>query len=158
MQFHTRPREWLMSVCALALICFEHDLDLKPPAPEPSHLALRFDGLYQSELRPPELATETFQVRLFLRFYADGTVIEVCSLGTHDEVARWFDRRHPAAARRTYTLTGRGIEWSWRLGNGDVMGYRGWHDGTQLRVRCWDAFRTYPKEETFTFVPTGAAP
>jgi hypothetical protein len=74
---------------------------------------LRFDGLYAG---PPK--TSGGDPRLFfdyLRFYEDGSVINCVSLGTPEQVIRWFYRENPEQSsllRGLYTLNDAEISFS----------------------------------------------
>ena len=48
--------------------------------------SLRYDGLYLCKIDDGDGTTE------YLRFYPDGTVLEVLSTGTPDQTARWLYR------------------------------------------------------------------
>jgi hypothetical protein len=55
---------------------------------------IRFDGLYASP--PQTLEGDSLVFFGYLRFYADGMVIDCTSSGTPEQVIRWFDRDNPS--------------------------------------------------------------
>jgi len=63
---------------------------------------LRFDGLYVGPPKTSGGRPEPYWD--YLRFYEDGWVINVVSLGTPEQVIRWFYRDNPA---QTTLLRGR---------------------------------------------------
>jgi hypothetical protein len=57
----------------------------------------RIDGLYYAAPKR-RLLGRRGQGGQYLRFYGDGTVVEVTSSGSPDEVARWFSRDHAGSS------------------------------------------------------------
>jgi hypothetical protein len=69
--------------------------------PEGDFQLLRFDGLY---VGPPKTSGGSSEPNWdYLRFYEDGWVINCVSLGTPEQVIRWFYRDNPA---QTFLLKG----------------------------------------------------
>jgi hypothetical protein len=73
---------------------------------------LRFDGFYQSGKQTDYQDYFSVSSYHYLRFYDDGTVIDVDSTGTPIQVAKWFNRENEDMSRGTYTITGNHIVFS----------------------------------------------
>jgi len=69
-------------------------------APVKQQPAVRYDGLYQSEKKD--------NAWYYLRFYKDGTVLSVTSIGTPAQVARWFNKQFQGEGmgKGTYSIDG----------------------------------------------------
>src|ERR1700731_122640 len=59
--------------------------------------SLRYDGIYRN--RDP---SEDYSV--YLRFYSDGTALQVASTGTPEEIAQWFHRGSKAGSSGHFTV------------------------------------------------------
>jgi len=69
-------------------------------------VSVRYDGLYFNHFDDGTLGGE------YLRFYPDGTVVSVLSVGAPQKVALWLTREHPNAAKGTYKIQGTKITFS----------------------------------------------
>ena len=61
-------------------------------------VSVRYDGLYFNHFDDGTAGGE------YLRFYPDGTVVSVLSIGAPQKVALWLTREHPNAAKGTYKI------------------------------------------------------
>lgn len=84
------------------------------PAEEPGS-SLRFDGLYHAQ---------ESSYHSYLRFYEDGTVLQVSTNGKPEQLARWFGKTHTEVPRGTYSIEGQSIEFSTASSEGTVA-YKG---------------------------------
>lgn len=113
------------------------------PAPAEVHdPGLRFDGLYRAQ----ELSS-----RSYLRFYADGTVIQASTSGNPEQVARWFDKTHTEVPRGTYTVQGRSIEFSTVSSEGAVA-YKGQMVDDTIELSSHSHINGHKAQSTFSFV------
>jgi len=69
-------------------------------------VSLRYDGLY---FDPYDDGTAG---GTYLRFYPDGVVVSVHSIGAPQKVALWLTREHPNAAKGAYKIQGSKIAFS----------------------------------------------
>jgi hypothetical protein len=104
---------------------------------------LRFDGLYYA--KSPDGST------WYLRFYEDGTVLDVDSTGTPEKVAQWFKKGHPAPSQGTYRRNGATLKFSTRSSAG-VVDYAGEVGQDVLRLQMHSRINGFKATATYTFV------
>jgi hypothetical protein len=89
---------------------------------------LRFDGLY---VGPPKTSGRSSEPYCdYLRFYEDGWVINCVSMGTPEQVIRWFYRDNPtqvALLRGRFNLQGDYICFS--------PEFRDWDEGEEILLK-----------------------
>lgn len=73
--------------------------------------SLRFDGLYRAE--GPSYHS-------YLRFYEDGTVLQVSTNGKPEQLPRWFAKTHTEVPRGNYAIKGQSISFSTASSEGTV--------------------------------------
>ncbi len=86
-------------------------------ADEPKPGPLRFDGLYRAQSVLPGLDQQAWA---YLRFYADGAVIDVTSTGKAHALARWFGRSKADVSRGKYVVSGDKLTFSTTSDSGTV--------------------------------------
>jgi hypothetical protein len=81
--------------------------------------AFAHDGVFQTTEPLPAGPDDDLESWDCLRFYDDGTVLQICSIGTPSQVAPWFHRGHhpggrpePPSSRYTLQWTRRAVELS----------------------------------------------
>ena len=127
---------------------------------------LRFDGLY---VAPPQTFGNDSTVYFgYLRFYADGTVIDCSSTGTPEQVIRWFDRDNPdqrSLLRGSYFTDGDEIVFSPEFTDQDEgleilmrIDYKGHikDDGATLELSVASQINGYTHEEVYHFAQVSA--
>lgn len=93
-------------------------------ATNPPRAALRYDGLYQS---PQPSYT------MYLRFYADGTVLTVSSSGSAGQVATWFGKNHDNISTGKYVIQNSTLTFSATSAAG-VVDYSGTINGEDIKL------------------------
>lgn len=105
---------------------------------------LRFDGLYQH----PEEGGYTG----YLRFYEDGTVLQVTSTGTPQQVAVWLKKDNAAKySAGRFVLDGSSISFVATSTMGSVE-YSGQVGGDELVLQVHSLINDYRATNTYTFV------
>ena len=81
--------------------------------------SVHFDGLYQSGVRTNEATGD--KSTSYLRFYEDGSVINVSSSGTAEQVSKWFAKGNENVSQGTYTIHDKNISFTSSGNNVDVQ-------------------------------------
>jgi hypothetical protein len=105
--------------------------------------ALRFDGIYQSE--------RTGDYWYYLRFYPDGTVIEVSSTGQPNDLRQWFTKEHDGVSTGKVTLKGKRISFS-AVSSAGSVDYDGELVGNQLRLHSYCHINEHRSNNLYVFV------
>lgn len=103
---------------------------------------LRFDGLYWAQMS---------SCRSYLRFYADGTVLQASTSGEPEQIARWFGKAHTDLPRGTYTFEGMSIEFSTASSDGTVD-YEGQVNDEAIELSSHSRINGHKDRTTFSFV------
>ena len=74
--------------------------------------SLRFDGVYQTQMIPPDFR--------YLRFYPDGHVVAMDSVLTPEKVASFISRKQPELPQGDYRLEGSKITFTTKAHSGEV--------------------------------------
>lgn len=119
----------------------------------PASVPLRTDGLYWSS--PADTSRDwrpTLITRTYLRFYADGTVLDVSSTGAPSDLRRWFHRgrRHLAVGR--YAIEREQIRFTVFWENGQID-YAGTAESDSLHLRFVAQPNGAQRTVTYYFVP-----
>jgi hypothetical protein len=113
---------------------------------------------------PQSLAGDPTVYFGYLRFYADGMVIDCSSIGTPEQVIRWFDRDNPdqrSLLRGSYETDGNEISFSPELIDQDEgqeivmrIDYRGHikDGGDTLELSVASRINGYAHEEVYRYV------
>ncbi|MEU1274149.1 toll/interleukin-1 receptor domain-containing protein [Streptomyces sp. NPDC005799] len=106
---------------------------------------VRYDGFY--EKANDESTT-------FLRFYSDGTVLSVGSIGTASQIVSWFNRNHSAPSKGTYDINGSHIKFATTSESGTVE-YTGTigDDGVVLHLHVLSHINGYEADGLWRFSP-----
>lgn len=104
---------------------------------------LRLDGLYYAKW--PEGGAS------YLRFYKDGTVLNVSSTGTPEEVGQWLKKGHPASSKGNYTRNGATIKFSTKSSVG-IVDYAGEVGQDVLRLQTHSRINGFKATSTYKFV------
>ena len=104
---------------------------------------LRYDGIYQAK------EEDYF---LYLRFYADGTVLTVSSGSHPDQVFSLISKDQAEVSTGNYTLEGDTLSFSATSEEGTVD-YHGQLDGERLVVQSYSHINESHSDEEYTFVP-----
>jgi hypothetical protein len=128
---------------------------------------LRFDGLY---VTPPMLSPgDSVAYFGYLRFYADGEVIDCSSRGRPDQVIRWFDRDNPdqkSLLRGSYHTNGDEISFSPEFTDQDEgqeilmqIDYEGHikEDGAALELSVVSRINGYTHQVVYRFAQVSAS-
>jgi hypothetical protein len=118
------------------------------PAPDLSGTGLRFDGVYQST---PKKAGSGSGYWGYLRFYQDGTVVDVSTTGRPDEIRDWFNRDHPRVSRGKVTAQGEQISFASVSAEGTVD-YSGRVEGGKLHMDTHSHINQHKANTVYTFV------
>ena len=113
------------------------------PAPT-STSPLRYDGLYQSV----EAEQGYFE---YLRFYDDGTVLEVVSSGTPEQVAVWLNKAGTDEGMGYYEIQDSTIKFTVTYTQGAVD-YTGTINGEKLILDIYSHINSHKGTRTFQFV------
>jgi len=74
--------------------------------------SVRIDGIYQSK--------RISNIYSYIRFYGNGLVIDVYSIGSANAIVKWFDESHELVSKGTYFISGNKIKFSSTDSNGTV--------------------------------------
>jgi len=132
-------------------------------APKPK-AALRFGGIYEEY--PAIVDENDFERRWYLRFYADGTVIEKESATPPEKWKSKFERENENIARTTYTITGDRLAYAFERGDaGEGSDFKRAEGailpGDKLKLTIKSGFKlrgatitihNRPLEKTFAFI------
>jgi hypothetical protein len=117
--------------------------DATAPDLHPGATALLFDGLYRAEHG---------DYSSYLRFYADGVVLEVGSTGSPTDVGRWLGRDRDDLSRGRYTLDGSTVRFAATSAAGTVD-YEGDVVGSgRLELRSYSHINGHRGHDEFSFV------
>ncbi len=105
--------------------------------------SLRFDGLYQS--------VQLDNSWMYLRFYADGTVLSVGSTGDYEKVAQWFNKSLENRFEGQYQVRGSMLEFS-VTGKEGTVDYAGTIDGEELVLNVNSHINGYQATNIYHFV------
>jgi hypothetical protein len=116
----------------------------KLATPAKQQQAVRYDGLYQSEKEDTAW--------YYLRFYKDGTVLSVTSIGTPAQVARWLNKQYQDAGKGAYSIDGDHLKFSETSPSGTVD-----YDGTiieggKLKLNSHSHINDHRGTSTYQFV------
>lgn len=112
---------------------------------------LRTDGLYASKFPVDYGAFLSFS---YLRFYADGTVIESTVHGERtNEIMSWFNKTNRRVAKGHYSLSGTSIEFSVRSEAG-VVNYWGEVAGEELHLEFLSQINGNRGDDEYSFIPS----
>lgn len=114
----------------------------EPALAEAADYGLRYDGLYYAENSP---------CGSYLRFYADGTVLQASTSGRPEQIARWFSKTHTEVPRGTYTVRGGSIGFSTVSSEGTVA-YEGQVSGGAIDLNTHSHINGHKAQETYSFV------
>jgi len=116
---------------------------------EPGYVVgeLRTDGLYRRAAWPVPTNDGTQESWSYLRFYADGTVLSVTSIGKEHQVANWFTKGHSGVGQGQYVRDGATITFS-------VQGaeYEGTVGVDELRLTSFRQNNGNCAEESYDFI------
>jgi len=87
----------------------------------------------------------------YLRFYEDGTVLQVSSTGKPEEVAVWFNKTHPYSSKGQYKVDGTMLEFTVTSEEGTVD-YAGIINGDELTLEMYSHINGYKRTEVYTFI------
>jgi hypothetical protein len=104
---------------------------------------LRFDGVYQSE--------RIDDYYYYLRFFSDGTVIEVSSTDQPEALRKWFSRGHPGVSTGVVRIEGSHLGFSVTSDVG-VVDYTGEIEGDQLRLDSYSHINRHQDRRWYSFV------
>ncbi|MFI8531396.1 toll/interleukin-1 receptor domain-containing protein [Streptomyces aquilus] len=112
-----------------------------------ARVGVRYDGFY-AKPSSKEGFTE------FLRFYPDGTVLDVTTSGSVDQVARWFNRDHPDLGTGTYDIVGDRITFAPSDSYGTIE-YDGTlrEEGGELHLHTLSRINGHQSDGVWRFVP-----
>jgi hypothetical protein len=106
-------------------------------------VALRFDGVYQSE------RVEDYWN--YLHFYPDGTVITVSSTGQPEDLRTWFTKEHVGVSIGKVTRKGGRVSFSATSSDGSVD-YDGRLVGDQVHLDSYSHINGHRSSDVFKFV------
>ncbi|MDQ6623572.1 MAG: hypothetical protein M3Y86_08820 [Verrucomicrobiota bacterium] len=116
--------------------------------------SLRYDGLYQADASFKKGNAEE-KLSNYLRFYEDGTVIDLSSTGTPAQVNGWFVKGHAGVAEGTYKLDGQALTFTTTIGTGRaavVVEYSGKIEGDTLVLDSLSHSNQNRSSHTYHFV------
>ena len=122
---HYRP------VIALVLACFAF-------ASAAQSSTIRFDGVYRAPVQPPASwpVKPTKELFLYFRFYPDGSVVSLLSMGTPIEVAKFIRRNLEESGNGTYSISGDRLNFRVTTRHGSTI-YSGKVHGDSLALRSY---------------------
>ena len=103
---------------------------------------VHYDGLYQCKEK---------DYTSFLRFYSDGTVINVSSTGTAEQIIKWFKASDKGLSSGKYTVNGTSIKFSATSGSG-VVDYVGKIDGDKMILDVYSHINEFSRNSEYTFI------
>ncbi len=104
---------------------------------------LHYDGVYQSD------RTEDYYS--YLRFYPDGTVINVSSTGQPNDLRQWFAKGHDGVSSGKVKLKDKRISFS-ALSSKGTVDYDGELEGNQLRLHSYSHINEHRRSGLYVFV------
>jgi hypothetical protein len=90
----------------------------------------------------------------YLRFYADGRVVEVTSTGTPTDVAAWLAYEHPPLSRGYYHLVGQRLRFT-TTSDAGMVDFSGaiQPGGDTIEMALRSRINRYKGRRRYTFVP-----
>jgi hypothetical protein len=108
---------------------------------------LRYNGVYRSA---KAATTTSGNVWKYLRFYSDGTVIEVTSLGEPEQIWKWFSKGHPHISAGKFMIEGNTLSFSTASAQGTVD-FNGQIDGDQLHLDIYSHINQFRETSNYVF-------
>lgn len=143
----------MKTVPALFLLLIAGGVSCATGAHIPASVPLRTDGLYWSS--PADTSHDGHPVlisRGYLRFYADGTVLDVTSTGAPSDLRRWFNRGRRDLGVGRYVIEGQQIRFSVFFENGQID-FAGTAETDSLRLHVVSQLNGHQRTVTYYFVP-----
>lgn len=109
----------LLFLCLIMVSCNNNDAN---ETGDKDSSAIHYNGVYSSDIRVNENTGD--KSISYLRFYDDGTVINVSTMGTPKEISKWFVKGHENVSKGTYTIEQDNISFTAGGNNVDVE-YKG---------------------------------
>ena len=102
----------------IAILCAIFLLACKNKGAGNGTFPLHFDGMYKSAVQTNQNTGD--QSTNYLRFYEDGTVINVSSSGTPEQIKSWFVKGHENVLQTSYQVAGDGLKFHFKTTTGDL--------------------------------------
>lgn len=109
---------------------------------KPAVIALRYDGVYMSR------ANDYYQ---YVRFYADGSLVEMSSSGKPQEIAKWFNSSSPNVSKGKYALNQASIQFSATDSFGTVD-YVGTIEGLRIKLATFSHINGHKGTYEYNFI------
>jgi hypothetical protein len=139
-----------LCACRLAVEPTPPPAPINPPTQTVIHVptstqlsSLRYDGLYQS-VRPDNSS-------MYLRFYADGTVLSVGSTGNPEQVAAWLNKAYRSGMKGQYGIRDSILEFTVTNMEG-MVDYKGTIHGDELMLDIYSHINGYKGTLIYHFV------
>ena len=119
--------------------------------------SLKYDGVYRSGAKNNGLylnnaknggSTPSWH---YLRFYPDGDVIAVSSIGQPEDLRNWFNKENPKLSHGKATIQGNRISFSTVLDQ-ETVDYTGVIDGGQIRLDSYSHINQHRETDVVVFV------
>lgn len=143
----------MKTVSPLFLLLIAGGVSCATGAHTPASVPLRTDGLYWSS--PADTSKDggpPLISRGYLRFYADGTVLDVTSTGAPSDLRRWFYRGRRNLGVGRYVIEGQQIRFSVFFENGQID-FAGTAETDSLRLHVVPQPNGHQRTVTYYFVP-----
>lgn len=115
--------------------------------PRPVDGMLRYDGIYQSEKK----VSGTTGYWYYIRFYPDGTVIKVSSIGQPENLRNWFSKEDQSMSVGKFIIKNKHISFSTTSSYGTVD-HTGLIDGNKLRLDSYSHINQNRETNNYVFV------
>jgi hypothetical protein len=116
----------------------------------PDSCKIRFDGFYQTKAYIDKEDNDT--TYSYLRFYADGKVIEVTSEGTALDLKDWFNLNMKNPSVGNYKIRGKRMNFSTTSGAGTVI-YKGKIKNKHFLIsKSKSLINSYKEKEEYYFI------
>jgi len=111
-------------------------------------VGVRYDGFY-AKPATDEGYTE------FLRFYPEGTMLEVTTSGSAEQIITWFNREHPDLGTGLYEIVGDRIKFAATTFYGGPIEYDGTirEEGAELHLHTLSRINGHQSDGVWRFVP-----
>jgi len=121
-----------------------------PPDTTPARYGaakLEYEGVYVSEIH----GSGSSKYHGFLRFYPEGSVIQISSTGEPEALQKWFTKDNSLVSRGMVTIMGDQVSFSCASTRG-LVDYAGKIDGDHLRLDTYSHINQTRTSQVFTFV------
>jgi hypothetical protein len=130
----------ILSLALTALACFIAQTINATPA------SIQYDGVYQmSQVKDGVLFYK------YLRFYPDGLVIGVSSVGKPDAIQKWFSSERPGVAKGKYAIKTDHITFSLKSAAG-LVDFHGMLVGDKIDLYAYSHINQSGRNEVYSFV------